>query len=64
MLSRRQHLHLHVYSKDLISDSLKKKKHYNSFHPSLGFFLPLETVKGWVEGGLSTFSEMLLRPNS
>ncbi|KAL7413367.1 HIT-like domain-containing protein [Mrakia frigida] len=47
-----QHLHLHVYSKDLISPSLKNKKHYNSFNPDpeVGFFLPLETVKGWVEG--------------
>lgn len=35
---------------DLCSPSLKNKKHYNSFSPALGFWLPLEKVKGWVEG--------------
>ncbi|CED82130.1 Amino acid transporters [Phaffia rhodozyma] len=45
-----KHLHLHVFSKDLCSDMLKNKKHYWSFHPEGGFFLNLETVRGWVEG--------------
>lgn len=45
-----RHLHLHVMTTDLCSPSLKNKKHYNSFSPALGFWLPLEKVKGWVEG--------------
>jgi aprataxin len=34
-----QHLHVHVISKDRHSDTLKHRKHYNSF--STGFFVPL-----------------------
>lgn len=41
-----RHLHLHVISSDLISPSLKTKKHYNSFNPKLGFFIPLEDADG------------------
>ncbi|KAI5453135.1 aprataxin-like protein [Naganishia albida] len=37
-------LHLHVISTDFVSPSLKVKKHYTSFHPTFGFFLPLESV--------------------
>lgn len=37
-----RHLHLHVISDDLVSPSLKTKKHYNSFNPKLGFFVPLD----------------------
>lgn len=37
-----RHLHLHVISDDLVSSSLKTKKHYNSFNPNLGFFVPLD----------------------
>jgi hypothetical protein len=51
----RRHLHLHVLSKDLISPYLKNKKHYNSFSPTLGFFLHLSTVREWLE---STFSPL------
>ncbi|GAA5850487.1 hypothetical protein JCM8547_001890 [Rhodosporidiobolus lusitaniae] len=39
-----KHVHLHVISTDLISPKLKNKKHYNSFHPTLGFFLHLSDV--------------------
>lgn len=39
-----RHLHLHVISTDFVSPPLKTKKHYNSFHPTLGFFLPLDSV--------------------
>lgn len=39
-----RHLHLHVISTDLVSPCLKVKKHYASFHPTLGFFLPLANV--------------------
>ncbi|GAA5886069.1 hypothetical protein JCM6882_004252 [Rhodosporidiobolus microsporus] len=49
-----KHVHLHVISSDLISPKLKNKKHYNSFHPKLGFFLHLDEVLEEVESG--TFS--------
>ncbi|ETW86016.1 hypothetical protein HETIRDRAFT_309237 [Heterobasidion irregulare TC 32-1] len=39
-----EHLHLHVISADLCGPALKTKKHYNSFHPTAGFFLPLDHV--------------------
>lgn len=39
-----EHVHLHVISSDMISPKLKNKKHYNSFHPTLGFFLNLEDL--------------------
>ncbi|KAI0283101.1 hypothetical protein BGY98DRAFT_1094043 [Russula aff. rugulosa BPL654] len=39
-----EHLHLHVISSDLISPSLKTKRHYNTFNPRTGFFLPLADV--------------------
>lgn len=48
-----KHLHLHVISSDLISTALKNKKHYNSFHPKLGYFLHLDQVIAEVEAGLS-----------
>lgn len=31
-----------MISDDLVSSSLKTKKHYNSFNPNLGFFVPLD----------------------
>lgn len=37
-------MHLHVLSADLCSERMKNKKHYNSFHPKLGFFLHLEEI--------------------
>jgi len=43
------HIHLHIISSDLHSPSLKNKKHYNSFHPKLGFFLHLDEVLDWFE---------------
>ncbi|KAJ3505558.1 hypothetical protein NLJ89_g7351 [Agrocybe chaxingu] len=42
-----EHLHLHVISADLCSERMKNKKHYNSFHPKLGFFLHLDDVLSW-----------------
>ena len=44
-----EHVHLHIISSDLMSDCLKNKKHYNSFHPSHGFFLHLDDVLSWFE---------------
>lgn len=49
-----RHVHCHVISSDLISPKLQNKKHFNSFHPGLGFFLHLDAVIAEVEGGLST----------
>lgn len=34
-------------SSDLVSPSLKTKKHYNSFRPDLGFFISLDEVESW-----------------
>ncbi|KAF5391469.1 hypothetical protein D9757_002034 [Collybiopsis confluens] len=52
------HLHLHVLSSDLCSPRLKNKKHYNSFHPKLGFFLHIDEVLSWFDGEASYYSEM------
>lgn len=51
-----KHLHLHVMSGDLCSDKMKNKKHYNSFHPKLGFFLHLEDVLSWFEAEPSFYA--------
>ncbi|THH04460.1 hypothetical protein EW145_g5507 [Phellinidium pouzarii] len=45
------HLHLHVISDDLTTPGMKTKKHYNSFHPRLGFFLRLDEVLLWFQDG-------------
>ncbi|KAH9035383.1 hypothetical protein EDB85DRAFT_1944573 [Lactarius pseudohatsudake] len=42
-----RHLHLHVISSDLTAQALKTKKHYNSFSPRAGFFVPLAEVRAW-----------------
>ncbi|TFK29881.1 HIT-like protein [Coprinopsis marcescibilis] len=44
-----EHLHLHVLSADMCSEKMKNKKHYNSFHPSKGFFLHINDVLDWFE---------------
>lgn len=44
-----RHLHLHVLSDDLCSEKMKHKKHYNSFHPKLGYFLHLHEVLSWFD---------------
>ncbi|KAH7914952.1 HIT-like domain-containing protein [Hygrophoropsis aurantiaca] len=50
-----EHLHLHVISNDLCSPRMKLKKHYNSFHPKLGFFLHLNDVLSWFDAEPSYF---------
>ncbi|KAL5532697.1 HNT3_3 [Sanghuangporus sanghuang] len=45
------HIHLHVISEDLCAPGLKTKKHYNSFHPKLGFFLHIDDVLSWFDEG-------------
>ncbi|KAF9069943.1 hypothetical protein BDP27DRAFT_666644 [Rhodocollybia butyracea] len=52
------HLHLHVISSDLCSERLKNKKHYNSFHPKLGFFLHIDDVLSWFDAAPSYYDEM------
>jgi diadenosine tetraphosphate (Ap4A) HIT family hydrolase len=44
-----RHLHMHIISQDFMSDSLKNKKHWNSFTSE--FFLPPERVIEMVEQG-------------
>jgi hypothetical protein len=44
---RDRHLHLHVISADLTAPALKTKRHYNSFSPRTGFFVPLTEVRAW-----------------
>ena len=50
-----RHLHLHVLSADLYSPRMKLKKHYNSFHPKLGFFLHLSDVLSWFDADPSYY---------
>ena len=52
------HLHLHVISADLCSDSMKNKKHYNSFHPTKGYFLHIDDVLSWFDEDAATFKEV------
>ncbi|KAF9792138.1 HIT-like protein [Thelephora terrestris] len=54
------HLHLHVISSDLCSPSLKHKKHYNSFHPNLGFFLHVDEVLAWFGQDSASFDQQLM----
>ncbi|KAF8902081.1 HIT-like domain-containing protein [Gymnopilus junonius] len=53
------HLHLHVISADLISEKLKNKKHYNSFHPKLGFFLHIDEVLSWFDADPTYYMGMV-----
>ncbi|KAJ7774766.1 hypothetical protein B0H16DRAFT_1508264 [Mycena metata] len=53
-----EHLHLHVLSDDLCTERMNKKKHYNSFHPKLGFFLDIDEVLSWFDAEDSYFSSM------
>ncbi|KAG6854329.1 hypothetical protein C0991_008224 [Blastosporella zonata] len=52
------HLHLHVLSADLHSERMKSKKHYNSFHPKVGFFLDINEVLSWFDAEDSYFNSM------
>jgi hypothetical protein len=41
---------MHVISSDLIAPALKTKRHYNSFSPRTGFFIPLaDVLHGWFD---------------
>jgi hypothetical protein len=52
------HLHLHVISSDLHSETMKNKKHYNSFHPKHGFFLHYDDVMSWFDAVPSFFRDV------
>jgi aprataxin len=60
-------VHLHVISSDLVADRLRHKKHYLSFHPHVGFWLPLGEVVEMQRKGKKTlpraphYYERLLR---
>ncbi|KAI0920204.1 hypothetical protein AcV5_010007 [Taiwanofungus camphoratus] len=59
-----EHVHLHIISADLCSSAMKNKKHYNSFHPKLGFFIHLDEVLSWFDSEPSYFSEIAkLKPS-
>ncbi|KIP09607.1 hypothetical protein PHLGIDRAFT_46286, partial [Phlebiopsis gigantea 11061_1 CR5-6] len=59
------HLHLHVISADLRGDSMKNKKHYNSFHPKLGFFIHFDEVMSWFDAEPSFYKQKsALRPQA
>ena len=45
-------------SNDLCSEKMKHKKHYNSFHPKLGFFLHLHEVLSWFDAEPSYFERV------
>jgi aprataxin len=53
-------MHLHVLSADLCSDRMKNKKHYNSFHPKLGFFLDVDEVLSWFDAEPSYYQHVRL----
>ena len=40
---------MHVISSDLTALALKTKRHYNSFSPRVGFFIPLSKVRSWFD---------------
>ncbi|KAI0831345.1 hypothetical protein BC628DRAFT_1415862 [Trametes gibbosa] len=47
-----EHLHLHLVSSEFLGEYFKKKKHNNSFHPRMGFFLPLDEVLRWFDADI------------
>ena len=53
-----RHIHLHVLSADLCSERMKIKKHYNSFHPKLGFFLHVDQILSWFDAEISYFENV------
>jgi len=40
--------------------SLKQKKHYNSFHPKLGFFLHIDKVLSWFDEDSARFDKEVM----
>ena len=60
VLTLKRHIHLHIMSADLCSPAMKNKKHYNSFHPKRGFFIPLSDVQEWQDAEPSYFATVSL----
>lgn len=54
---------MHVISADLVSHHLKLKKHYNRFHPKLGFFLHYTDVMEWFEATPSYYERVSVLPD-
>ncbi|EJD02367.1 uncharacterized protein FOMMEDRAFT_157581 [Fomitiporia mediterranea MF3/22] len=44
-----RYLHLHVMTDDLTGKAMKTPRHFFSFHPNHGEFLPLDEVLSWFE---------------
>lgn len=43
---------------------MKHKKHYNSFHPNLGFFLHLDDVLSWFDAEPAYYNRVRSAPLS
>jgi aprataxin len=52
---------LHVISSDLTAQALKTKRHYNSFSPRVGFFIPLTEVRSWIENPDGDGDQLLVK---
>ncbi|KAL7283420.1 hypothetical protein ACG7TL_002850 [Trametes sanguinea] len=48
-LKHLRHVHMHVISTDFLGQYYKKKKHANSFHPRMGFFIHIDEVIRWYD---------------
>ncbi|THH13438.1 hypothetical protein EW146_g6780 [Bondarzewia mesenterica] len=53
-----EHIHLHVISADLCGKAMRTKKHYNSFSPKSGFFIPLADVLSLFDAAPSYYDTM------
>ena len=51
-LSDDRHIHLHIISTEFRGEYFRSKKHVNSFHPTLGFFIHLDDVLSWFDPGV------------
>ena len=45
-----------------MGDGVKTKKHMNSFHPKLGFFIHLDDVISWLEPDVAPSWFDMVRP--
>ena len=55
-------MHIHIVSDDFSTEGLKTKKHANSFHPKLGFFIHLDDVISWYEPDVDPTWFAMVRP--
>ncbi|TBU65786.1 HIT-like domain-containing protein [Dichomitus squalens] len=47
-----EHIHLHIMSTEFRGEYMRSKKHLNSFHPTVGFFIHLDDVLSWFDPGV------------